>query len=77
MPRFHFHVQDGRDVPDPEGTELPDAEAARREAISAAGEMLRDLDGKLPIGAEWRMHVTDEAGHPVPTLRFSAEEHRP
>jgi hypothetical protein len=34
------------------------------------------LDGKLPIGAKWRMNVTDDAGQPVLTLRFSAEEDR-
>ncbi len=76
MPRFYFHVHDGRDVPDPYGVELPDQEAARREAIRAAGEMLRDWSGKLPIGSEWRMNVTDGAGHPVLTLRFTTEEHQ-
>ena len=42
MPRFYFHVEDDRTTHDQEGTVLPDIEAARREAITVAGEMLRN-----------------------------------
>ena len=44
MPRFYFHI---RDAPDQEGTELPDIERARQEAICIAGELLRDGIGKV------------------------------
>jgi hypothetical protein len=44
----------------------------RAEAFRAAGEMIRELEGELP--QEWVMTVTDEAGQPVLTLRFSAIE---
>ena len=74
MPRYFFHVHDGQDSIDQAGLELPDPQTARAEAIRAAGEMLRDLDGALSTG-EWRMDVTDESGQPVLTLRFYAEEH--
>jgi hypothetical protein len=41
MPRFFFHVRDSDDVSqDTEGQELPDLEAARREAINANREIL-------------------------------------
>jgi hypothetical protein len=41
MPQFYFHVQDESGYTlDPEGQELPDAEAARREAVSATREIL-------------------------------------
>jgi hypothetical protein len=60
LPRYFLHV-DELDT-DPEGTELPDIEAARREAMLAAREML----------AEWILHgieavptrivITDEKG---------------
>jgi hypothetical protein len=69
-----FHVHDGCDRPDLEGTDLPNMRAVRPEAIRAAGEMLRDLDG-ASSGEEWRMEVTDGAGRPVLTLRFSATAH--
>ncbi|MBZ9674525.1 DUF6894 family protein [Mesorhizobium sp. ES1-1] len=60
MPLFHFHVDNGKLVPDPVGTQLPDIDTARSEAVRAAGEMLTDLDGKLWEGDKtWIMHVTD------------------
>jgi hypothetical protein len=75
MPRFYFHVDDGGHViPDRDGFVLPDIRAVRAEAISAAGEMIRDLHRALTT-SEWRMDVTNAAGQPVLTLRFSAEEH--
>ena len=41
MPRFFFNVREGADLSrDREGQELPDVEAARREAISSSREML-------------------------------------
>ena len=33
MARYFFHVQDGRDYHDLQGTELPDLKAARNEAV--------------------------------------------
>ena len=42
MPRYFFHVQDGKDIPDTEGTVLADHKAARIEAIATSGAMLRD-----------------------------------
>ncbi len=41
MPRYHFHTEDGRCFPDPEGTELPDLDAAKREAQTVLGEILQ------------------------------------
>ena len=74
MPKFYFHVHDGTDSRDPVGINLPDVESARAEAITAAGEMLRDL-GRRVIADEWRMEVANETGRTVLTLRFRAEEH--
>jgi hypothetical protein len=56
-------------------SELADREAARREAITAAADMLRDGSGKVIWGGKpWRMWVTQEpngTGKPLFTLRFS------
>ena len=71
MPRYFFNV-DG-EPPDSEGLELPDSDAARAEAIRAAGEMLRDIDGAFD-GGEWVMRVT-EGDLPILTLQFRAVEH--
>jgi hypothetical protein len=74
MPRFFFHIDDGVFVIDDEGTELPDENAARDQAVAAAGTILNDLDGAFWRGASaWRMHVTDEANCLLFTLRFSSD----
>ena len=67
MPRFYFHVRNGAQLShtDEVGEELADANAAWKLAISYAGEILRDLDGKLKPEADWRLEVIRENGHPV------------
>lgn len=62
MPRFYFSTYDGVSAPDLEGTELPDWNAAREEAIHLAGALLRDSAKQVALGEEWRMEVTDETG---------------
>ena len=74
MPRYFFHVHDGKDYTDREGVELPDAKSAREEAIRAAGGMLRDMSSRFAT-EEWRMNVTDRDGRPVLTLQFRVEDH--
>jgi hypothetical protein len=78
MRRFYFHVEDDRTTLDQEGTELPDIETARREAISTAGAMLQNGSGAVIWGGKpWRMWITDQPGgrgKPLFTLRFSASE---
>ena len=65
MPRFYFHIHDGRDQFDMDGTELPDEATAHVEAIRLTGAVLRD-EAKRVIGApSWTMDVTDETGRPV------------
>lgn len=70
MPRYFFNICYGSSIPDKEGTELPDAGAAWKEATIACGEMLRDLDGSLKVGPEWRMEVAEESGKVLFSLRF-------
>ena len=52
---------------------MADDDAAWVEATTACGEMLRDLDGALKAGPEWRMEVLRESGEVVYRLTFSAE----
>ena len=77
MPRYYFHVRDGRDLPDTEGSELPDLHAVRLEALRASGEMLRGNKGAAEFwsGDDWTMTVVDEDGRSVLTLRFSGTLH--
>ena len=60
MPRYFLHI-DELDT-DPEGTELPDLEAARREAMLAAREMV----------AEWILHGIEDV--PTRIIVTDAEE---
>ena len=58
--------------------ELPDLEAARDEAVSAAGQILRNGAAKaLWTGKPWRMWVTQSPfakEKPLFVLRFSVTE---
>jgi hypothetical protein len=75
MPLYFFRIAYGvgttrlaRD-----GVELADDRSAWEEATTACGEMLRDLDGALKPGSEWRMEVTRGSGEVVYRLTFVTE----
>lgn len=74
MPRFHFDVYDGISLPDPQGRELEDWQAARMEAIRYAGEILKDDARRVMLGQGWHMNVTDEAGLILFRLDFNVME---
>src|ERR687893_1302226 len=74
MPRYFFHVIDGRDIIDNVGIELSGLKAARTEAIQLAGAILRDEGDAFWNGEEWQMNVTDLTGQSVLKLRFSADD---
>jgi Domain of unknown function (DUF6894) len=76
MPRYFFHIhQAGQHLPDVIGCDLPDEDAAWKEATITAGQLLEDLDGALKPGLQWRMEVTDEAGNLICVLRLLAERY--
>ena len=66
MPRYFFHVREGSVLSrDEEGQELPNAEAARREAINSTREILGE---KLLHGGSLdhrTIEIADETGHVV------------
>ena len=72
MPRYFFHTRDGRTPPDAEGSELPSLEAARVEAVRAAGEQLKWHAETFWNEGEWSLEVTDETGLTLFTLYFLA-----
>jgi hypothetical protein len=73
MSRYFFHVIDGKEIIDDEGTELAGAEEARVEAVVVSGAMLKDTGRNFWNNGEWRLWVTDEAGQTGCALRFAAE----
>jgi len=72
MPIYHFNVHDGVSMPDPEGHELPDLDAAKREAISLSGNLIRDMGEEFWQGDEWKLEVTDDLGLILFSLVFFA-----
>ena len=71
MPRCFFHVRNGTILIDTEGTELPDLETARIEAVKLAGEMLKDVAETFWSGEFWDLTVTDARDLVLFTLNFS------
>lgn len=72
--RYFFNVIDGKFLVDEEGTECSGMDEVRLQAISTAGEILKDMAKSFPEALEWQMHVTDESKTTVLRLRFSADE---
>jgi hypothetical protein len=73
MPRYFFHVIDGVEMLDTEGTVLASVDEARTEAIVVSGQMLKDLGGRFWGNGQWQVRVEDEAGNKVCALTFSAD----
>lgn len=71
VPRFHFHLHNDLDVPDEEGVELPDLEAARAYAVRCArvtfAEMAKD-EGRVVL--HHSIDIEDERGRVVNTVHF-------
>ncbi len=73
MTRFYFHLQDGdKLVRDPEGTDLPNVDAAEREALLAARDILSDAirAGKPKVPEAFV--IADEAGRRLAIVPLAA-----
>jgi hypothetical protein len=73
MPRFFFHVRNHVHTQDVEGTELADAQAAHREALSDIVDIKAAefdmLDGQWD---GWSIEVCDEAGDLILIVPFTS-----
>ena len=76
MPRYFFNVHHGSASIDTVGKELPDKNAAWKEATIETGETISAIDGRLQPGQEWRLEVTDEFANPLYVIHVSAEQPR-
>ena len=72
MSRYFFHVHDGTDVPDLQGTELADLKAARGEALRYAGHLLADKPETFWSCTEWTMRVANDNDLTLFELTFFA-----
>jgi hypothetical protein len=75
MPLYYISTHgDGKDVvSDP--IELPDHDAAWREAAAASGEILRDISDQITPNKEWRMEVRDDRGKVLFCFRLVPESY--
>ena len=75
MPGYFFNVYNGEQAVhlDRDGEELADRNAAWEEATRSTGLSIRDLDGRLKPGVEWRLEVTDEFANRICSIRVNGE----
>ena len=59
MPRYFFDIRDGEYLADEVGTDLPDIEAARVQAVVLSGGLLQERPSKFWDGEEWRLEVRE------------------
>ena len=70
MPRYFFHVIDGKEMLDTVGTVLAGEAEARAEAIVVSGEMLKDLGGAFWNNGEWQVRVETKPARRFAPSRF-------
>lgn len=69
VPRFFFHIQDSVVLKDQEGTDLPNLQAARLQAVSMAGQLLVDHPETFLVDGRWTVEI-HEGGVTRSTLEF-------
>jgi hypothetical protein len=73
MGRFYFHIQDSDQLlQDPEGTDLPDVDAARQEAILAAREILIEAIKMGKTQVPKAVVIADEEGRTLDVLPLAS-----
>ena len=70
MPRFFFHVYDHAVALDEEGLELPDLQAAEREAVRGARSLACEQIEHGELHLDHRIDVEDEGGEALFSIRF-------
>jgi hypothetical protein len=73
MPLYYISTHgDGKDIVS-DAIDLPDHDAAWREAAAASGEILRDMRDQIAPNKEWRMDVQDGRGEVLFRFRMVPE----
>ncbi len=73
MAHFFFRLVCSGKAAEIEEVDLPDRGMARREALQACGDLIRDIDGLHERQENWEMEVTGEDGRRVVVIRLTAE----
>lgn len=72
MPRYYFHAEDGRYFPDEIGSEFPNLDTAKIEAVKILGELLKEDAQDFWKTESMRLTVTNETGLTLFILDTSA-----
>ena len=73
MSRYFFHIDDGKEtITDTFGLELPDEAAVGKAAVDGARSLMAEAIRRGQDIRHSRFDVTDEAGHLILRLPFSA-----
>jgi hypothetical protein len=71
VPRYFFHLRNDLDVPDLEGQELPDLDAAHAQAVAYAVDMAAaSVLEHRKVNLHHRIEVEDEAGQVLEAVKF-------
>jgi hypothetical protein len=76
MARFYFHFANGQTTLDEVGIDLPDVNAARKEALGATRDLMFEAPSHLWAGQACRIWVTDKpnaAGQTILSLELTAK----
>ena len=67
MPRYYFHILNGKKLIDDVGAEMADIDALKAEAVKFAGTILMsEQPTDMWEGIPWEMKVTDRPGTNLP-----------
>lgn len=77
MPHFYFHTENGDCIRDDQGEDLPDIDAAREEAVTVLGEILRYRGAAFWETASFSVIVTDADGRTVVSVTATASDAAP
>jgi len=77
LPHFYFHTKNGDCIRDDQGEDLPDVEAAREEAVTVLGEILRYRGAAFWETASFSVIVTDADGRTVVSVTARASDAAP
>lgn len=72
MPRYFFHVHDGQEHRDEEGTQLANLGEARSQALNLLGALLGESAEHEWTSKGWYVSVTDGEGAPLVEVSVEA-----
>jgi hypothetical protein len=71
MPRYFFHVYNDETTIDREGKDLADLDAAKREAMRGARDLMAEAVRHGEVTMSHRIEVEDDGGRPLLTIRYA------